>query len=603
MRKPRKASLDNSLKSSLDEYLDEAGIDIGSAAEWLPEYYGRPMELITEGLGAQTMEQGEEGEWDYTGRSLHHAASVYTIEAVWREHFVHERGPRKYSKTYKNADLSLAFFMEAPSIVLLIGPTFAQVIDQQMAGIKDRLRKANQYRKKKGMRVLRPHITERKISYSETHYIKAISADQPGAVQGYHAGVARVPTDPNRDWTQDELEAIKKDLAESKKQAAQSGHRILVLFDEGPHNERALFHALEGTLQGPNAYCLMTGNPDLAAESDHPYAVQGRPESKYHKVALSHLSQKLYPDPHPADKRFDSGYGLPDDPDVEPEREGEYGLPNWIQDRAWVHEKERLWGEGSGMEAIFKSHVLGQYAGMDDAARVIPMALLLATQSTTPEVHTGPSMGVDLAGAGGDRCVAILLVNGMPRAMDVWAFDPGDLDRTGRSGKRIMALQKKWGESLGAEDDWDNTSISPGRVHVDDTGGMVGVCDWLHAHGEGVDGVDFASKARQDWTEIIQESDMHFLNQRARMHQIVSALLRARMLSIPDEPWLAQLREEMTWPTWEWSETAGRTTLKVRAKPQIRKEHGRSPDIFDALMLACCQEQQNSLSFTTSFLR
>lgn len=558
------------------------------AVPYVPGYNGRPLDLLREELGVVLP----------GGEVAHHEASRYTIEALWQHRFVHERGPRKFSKTYKNSDLVLAFFLEAPSIILLLGPTYQQVIDQQIAGIKKRLREANEWRIKRGKAPIEPHLSERRISFGEHHYIKAISADKAGAVQGYHAGTVALPDSLDRDPSLEEVKAIEAAVREGKA----SGHRLLVVMDEAPDIRRPLFIALEGAMQGPMAYQLMTGNPTLGAESDHPFAEAGRPGSRFHTIALSHLSTELYPDPYTVDKRFDRGFGTQEEADaglIPTDRVGKYGLTGWLQDREWIHERERTWGNGSGREAAFKAYVLGQYASVSDSRKVIPLDLILATQDTVPpaQVEQGPHIGVDLAGSGGDRNVAILVVNGYPRASDVWSYAPGEVDKTGQSAKRILALAQKWGAALGPEDGWNGRPVPAEHIHLDDTGN-VGVTDWLQGHGHPVDGVDFASSSdeRGDWDELLKDHG-RFINMRARMHFIVAALLEAGLLAVPDEPQWAELRQEMTWPSWSWTEGGRETRLKVEPKENLRREYGRSPDWLDALMLACCRKPRSRPSF------
>lgn len=588
-------SFRTALKDSLSRALVQVEEREAKAKEvpYFPQYAGRPLDLIREVLGVELHD------WDTgqpNGLVAHHEASRYVIEALWKYRYVHERGPRKFSKTYKNADLVLAFFLEAPSIILLLGPTYLQVINQQMGGIKHRLRKANEWRASKGLRLIEPHITERKISFGERHYVLAISADKPGAVQGEHAGLARMPPDFDRDPTLEELDQIERAI----KDGELSGHRILVVEDEAADVRRPIYDALEGTLQGPLAYNLLSMNPTLDAESDHPAVLAGKPTSRYHTVALSHLSTDIYPDPHPVDKRFDRGYGTQEEADaglIPRERVGQYGLNGWIADREWIHDRERQWGPGSGNEALFKAYVVGQWASVSDEKKVIPLDLILATQNNVPEVRQGPHIGVDLAGGGGDRCVAMMLVDGYPRACDVWSYKPGDVDKTGKSAKRILALMSTWGEGLGEEDAWDGKPVPAEHVHIDDTG-MVGVCDWLQGKGHDVDAVDFAAGAdtRVEWSDLLKQYG-RFLNLRARMHFMVAALLEARLLAIPDDPKWAELRQEMQWPAWEFSQKGGETKLKIVAKEKIREEYGRSPDWLDALMLACCRKPRTRPAF------
>lgn len=581
------------LSASLRAGLDRLDQQQAKAVPYFPQYAGRPLDLIRDELGVQLLD------WD-TGRPngevAHHAASRYVIEALWRYRYVHERGPRKFSKTYKNADLVLAFFLEAPSICLLLGPTYQQVVNQQMGGIKDRLAKANEWRATQGKPPIEPHITERKISFGERHYILAISADKPGAVQGYHAGIAKTPPDLDRDPTLAEISQLERAIKDGKL----SGHRILVVEDEATDVRRPLFEALEGTLQGPLAYNLMSMNPTLDAESDHPAVLAGKPGSRYHTVGLSHLSTELYPDPYPVDKRFDRGFGTQEEADaglIPQDRVGKYGLTGWIADREWIHERERAWGKGSGGEALFKAYVLGQWASVSDEKKVIPLDLILATQDHIPEVRQGPHIGVDLAGGGGDRCVAILLVDGYPRAHDVWTYERGDIDKTGKSARRVLALASTWGKSLGKADGWDGKPIPAEHIHIDDTG-MVGVCDWLHGKGHAVDAVDFAGRPedRSEWKDLLEDYG-RFANQRAKMHFLVAALLEARLLAIPDRPEWAELRQEMQWPSWEFAQGGGETKLKIAPKEAIRKQYGRSPDWLDALMLACCRKPRTRPSF------
>jgi hypothetical protein len=125
---------------------------------------------------------------------------------------------------------------------------------------------------------------------------------------------------------------------------------------------------------------------------------------------------------------------------------------------------------------------------------------------------------------------------------------------------------------------------------------MVGVSDWLVEHGHAVDHVDFASNHREDWGDLLRHHG-GFTNQRARMHFIVQELLQQEMLAIPDDPEWAELRQEMQWPEWAFTEGGQVTKLKVLPKAKIREEYGRSPDWLDALMLACCRKPSNAPRF------
>lgn len=571
----------------MEEALQAADERQRAAVPYFPEYANRPLDLIRDELFVQ-LEDWATG--DPNGAVGHHEASRYTIEALWRYRYVHERGPRKFSKTYKNADLVLAFFLMWPCVILLLGPTYSQVHDQQMGGIRDRLRKANARRKELGLAPIEPHITERRISFSETHYIKAISADKSDAVQGYHSGLAKIPDDLDRDPTPSELEQIEQAVRD----AETSGHRILVVEDEAIGVRRGLFDALEGTLQGPISYNLMSMNPTEDAESDHPAVLAGKPGSRYHTIALSHLSTDLYPDPYEVDRRFDRGFGAQWEADqglIPQEWVGQMGLSAWLQDREWVASMEKAWAPGTTNEPLFKAYVLGQWASTSQSQKVIPLDLILATQDNVPDVPEGPHIGVDLAGSGGDRCVALLLVDGYPRALDVWTYPKGTQNITGQSAKRILGLMAKWGKGLGKDDHWTGKPISADRVHIDDTG-LVGVSDWLVEHGHRVDAVDFAANDREDWKDLLRHHGA-FANMRARMHFIVQELLQQGLLAIPDEPEWAELRQEMQWPSWAWSEAGGETRRKILPKVKIKEEYGRSPDILDALLLACCRKPRS----------
>jgi len=304
------------------------------------------------------------------------------------------------------------------------------------------------------------------------HFAIGFSTEDPINIMGFHAGAVAPPEEDEDD--KDGEENTEDILAELPPE-----QWLFMIFDEAPGVSQQLFEAIKGSMAGPNTRLILAGNPVMDETEEHEFAFSHQPDSGYHRI-------KIYAEE--AEDALDS--------DIE------FQVPNWLVTEDWIEERAHEWGRDS---ALFKAHVLGQFAGRESDRRVITLTMLEAAQTLYQPTQMGRHLGVDLARFGADKSVAALWVNGEKRAVHSWSG--ADLME---SLEIILALRERWGEP----DDYNKTviPIPSNHVHVDSSGLGSGLIDRLNQQGIRVDAVDFGSKPRMRFRTLTTSSCFPFAN-------------------------------------------------------------------------------------------
>ena len=235
--------------------------------------------------------------------------------------------------------------------------------------------------------------------------------------------------------------------------------------------------------------------------------------------------------------------------------------------RAWIDEMRRECAPVPERHPVYQVRVMGEFPDADEAG-LYPLSLLERSAQCTPTA-TGRHMGVDVARFGGDRSVAVLLVDNRVAGLHAW--EKTDLMR---SATIVYQLAEKWRVPLRAH-----------AVHVDVVGLGAGLVDRLTQLGVLVDPVDFGWKApegrmRGDWSQYLGR-DVKFKNLRAELHWSARRLLDEGQLVITEN--YSPIWTDMQGIPYRYTPGG---ELEIWPKDKIREMLGRSPDYSDALMVA-----------------
>jgi hypothetical protein len=509
----------------VDAALQRERLD-GSAAT-MRSYRDRPSDFVREILGKRY--------W---------AGQRYVIESVYKYRRVSHRACRKCGKTEGASGLVLHFGSTGPCTILTTAPTWAQVEDVLWPKIRAAFAGA--------VRPLEGRMLTTAWRVQPDWFAIGASTDRPENFLGFHAGVEvpsedalidAIPPDPLAERP-DVTGALHVDLPEIAARATHKGGRLLVVKDEAIGVDPMLYEVLEGSLSGPNAYALDQANPLLDANSPHPFAAAHREGSAWHRIHTSMFTPEPGEDEVGADKHF-------------------YGVPAWIMDDPeWARARLKEWGRES---SAFRAHVGGMFGrGGMDSSLVITRTLLEVAEARAGTSEQGRHLGVDVA-LEGDECVAALLVDGVPSAQHVWRSP--DLMAT---ADLIVTLAKRW-------------DVPATNVHVDVIGLGAGVVSRLAQMGYRVDGVDFGAAPKGDWSHLFGETKPR--NRRAELHWVARRVMEEGLGHVPKR-WSDMWAQAM-WATFEIRAEGGSgSTLVIEPKADIRARYGRSPDQWDAFLLA-----------------
>lgn len=467
---------------------------------------------------------------DVLGKRLW-AAERAIIENVLEHRMVAIRSCRKGGKTFTLAVLVETFENLWPTICVTIAPTHRQVEELLWSEI-------NQIHADCGGELLGV-CGKTQLRIGPRHYAIGFSTDRPGRIQGFHAGVTP-PDDPDSDLSAEELADRLKEVLSG----AGDGVRLLLIFDEAAEVAQALYEAMKGSLSGPNVFLVLAGNPIMDSSSSHEFARAHQPGSGYRRIKITAID----------------GHDDPLDCDEE------YRVPNWMVPESYIDDRRRDWGEES---PLFKAYVLGQFAGVDSEWRVIRPELLVAAEARDVHADIGVHVGIDVSRTGKDECAASRWAYGVMTAEYVWNSD--DLMQTVTI---IEALRVKWGEN--------GKPLPSENLHVDVAGLGGGVVDRLRQKGLDVDDVDFGAGPEYEWESLTGET--RFANRRAELIWVFRRALEEGIAKLPrrfGDAWMqAQYAE------YELRVRGGETVIQIEPKDKIKKRHGRSPDNFDAAVMA-----------------
>ena len=422
-------------------------------------------------------------------------SQVATLEALRTHRRVFVRSRRKAGKTLAAADAVLWFFARQKSKALTTAAGGRQVREL----LWSELRTAHAHARlpgETGMTSLRA---------GPDHFAIGFSTENPANMLGWH-GTAECP--------------------------------LLVVIDEAPGVDSALWDALQGSITSEHVYVLVQGNPILEEADPHFFARLATHGSGYHRIRI----------------------GFKDDSDTNAEQ---VFLSSFGCGEDWPVERAREWGEDS---PLYRAHVEGMFAATGSLGLyVIPRSILVQAEAAKCTSKQGRHLGVDVSRLGTDETVAALWVDGVKSDSKRWKG--ADLMTT---ATEIVALSKAW-------------QVPSECVHVDATGLGAGVVDRLRQVGCYVDSVDFGAAPLREWPQLLGETIPK--NRRAELHWIMRRALQEGLGHIPAR--FVDSWQQATWPRYVLrQEGSVGTVLTIEPKDDIRARHGRSPDHLDADLLA-----------------
>lgn len=310
---------------------------------------------------------------------------------------------------------------------------------------------------------------------------------------------------------------------------SQRGQRTCVIIDEAQgFDSRDMWDALAS---------LCTGAESLIVASGNPLSTSGRFAEAAHDPALGWQVMQID--------------GL-EHPNVV---EGREVIPGSIT-REWIADRLKDWG--SEQDPRYLARVRGRFPEQG-TNQLISAAWFDAAHKPVPEL-AGPRIGLDVARFGDDKCVLVVLADGLLVHEESWGHTA--LHET---AARLIAAAKQW-------------QVPAWRVKVDVTGLGAGVVDECARVGLAVDAVDFGAGPQGDWPELT--SGMDIKNRRAELHWIGARLIERGAVSIPKQH--AAARHDLAQPRFEFPNGV----FRIEEKEKIKARIGHSPDHGDAVLIA-----------------
>lgn len=525
--------------------------EVDVESPWFPEYQGRELDFAADVLRLRHHRTKRIKLWRF---------QMYAFEALFKHRLVAIYGARGIGKDFVSGYLAPTFFYTAPSRILTTAPGLRQVKYVLWSEIR---------RAVSGASVpLRGDHGSMSIHLDERHYAIGIPSKDPNAVRGWHAD-PKIGGDPDADFLSPE------DIADFEKDDT-AGTRLLVIIDEPQGLSQEVFDILRGMFNKPNVYCLMIGNPMLGLEDDHEYVHTLTKDIGFHRIKVSAFRESEFPDPnsHLYDKVFDR-------------------VPETLISKDSLEKARR---RHDPKDPVFMSDYLGQFSEGSVDQKVITRAILgsaMASLATLDRRELGPRIGIDIGTGNPDPCTASLAMNGVKLASDEWRPAKGDKQARVSTAEWCGKLMVDWGKAIGKRypDQWDGSPITGNRVSIDDTSNP-GVCDILYGKGVPTDRVNFARAPEGHWPEL--RGNMRYLNVRAEMHWNARCGLQEGIFAIDPEQF-PKSAEEACWAKYIRKTDGMGTIIQIEAKDDIKKRHKRSPDHWDADILAFRETKPESI--------
>lgn len=498
------------------------GPSAGAAA--LAAYENRPVDFTREVLGQRT--------WPGS-RAIMEDLIAYRMVCV--------AACRKSTKSHTAAQLVLAMTVPTPTFTVTTAAVWTQVRELIWARVIEMHAKAR--------RRLPGEVFTASLRIAPQWGALGMSTDKPGRIQGFHAGLDIPDEDP------DDPMAFDPAVVVGQVEKAPPGSRLFVVIDEAPEVRAPIMEALYGSMIGDRVYALWQGNPTYDPDTAHPFARAMRSGSAWRRIHIAGEDFDPELEPDPADRCF-------------------HAVPRKAQPQEWRDERAHDWG---GKESpLYRVHVLGLPANLEMSRQFIPHALLVQQAARAPGWRSRDGIEFrhiswDVAASEeGDPNVAHLWVAG--RLVDRREWRNPDLVQ---SCDLVMGLMSEWG--TGGE-------MIPGRnVHVDTTGVGKGCIGIFAAKGITIDAVDFGAAPREAWPVLCRE--MHFKNYKAELCWAFRRALQEGIALVPEG--FHDLWQQAKWHTWKEVPHAEGTAIAVaETKDDLRKRFGRSPDDFDAAIIA-----------------
>lgn len=251
---------------------------------------------------------------------------------------------------------------------------------------------------------------------------------------------------------------------------------------------------------------------------------------------------------------------------------------------SWPDEMRKKFGKAS---PFVQSRVDAEFPD-DTTEGLIPFAAIeAALQRDLPEDEV-KTLGGDIARLGGDRIIVVRRHESGKCRLDI----NEERKRLNHTTGRIVALQKSYARHL--KDSEGNEIIKYPIANIDDIGVGGGVTDFILEQNLPCNGINVAESADADEMEIDGMGRVKFQNKRAYYCWKLRQAFIDGVIDINDE----ELAEEATYFSIVWG---SKGVMGIIEKDKIKrgfvkqdgtkvKGLGRSPDKFEALMLAWAED-------------
>jgi phage terminase large subunit len=314
--------------------------------------------------------------------------------------------------------------------------------------------------------------------------------------------------------------------------------RVLIVIDEAPGVEPAIWEAIEGIRAGGDVHVLALGNPTIASGPFHDAFTSQR--GSWETFTISALDTPNF-----------AGYTLAEIVDRD---EADPALDDnvrpYLTTRRWVWEKYRDWGPG---HPLWEARVLGAFPAQAEDALLSLAWLEAAGRRVEAEDEGEVTAGVDVAGPGEDETVLVV-----------------------RCGERIVhwqawARQDARGEVAAALLPWKQRLVT---VNVD----SAGIGYYLARH---LADLDYAV-AEINVGERADDPEK-YVNKKAELYWGLRLRFAEGAVSgLTDDRAIAQLAGI------RYSHNA-RGQVVIESKEEARRRGVKSPDRAEAIMLAFIQ--------------